>query len=220
MLPGEFAMHMTPLSYKLGSLKVQSSHFLLCFGRLKTWSRGNALLFQTLTYDWGPITTSPARCWGKRYPLTGSGPREAFYLGLMQDLTWPLNLRSTAVKRLLYQSLLRRTDSSHTLGHRGWTHTHFHHICSFETRQSPTSLSDSRLLIQITDKFEYFEHNSDTEGFQNQNLQITVCAHFFLNSSESIAARPHEYPASVYKHVHAVGGEDGDEIMWTRSKRV
>lgn len=156
MLPGEFTMHMTPLSYKLGSLKVQSSHFLFCFGRPKTWSHGNALLFQTLTYDWGPITTSPARCWGKRYPLTGSGPREAFYLGLMQDLTWPLNLRSTAVKRLPCQSLLRRTDSSHTHGHCGRTHTHFHHNCCFETRQSHTSVSDSRLHIHIMGKFEYF----------------------------------------------------------------
>lgn len=165
MLPGEFTMHMTPLSYKLGSLKVQTFHFLFCFGRLKTWSLGNALLFQTLTHDWGPITSSPAHCWGKRYPLTGSGPREAFYLGLMQDLTWPLNLRSTAVKRLPCQSLLRRTDSSHThthtLGHRGWTHTHFHRIYYFETRQSHTSVSNSRLHIHIMEKLEYFWLSGD-----------------------------------------------------------
>lgn len=53
------------------------------------------------------------------------------------------------------------------------------------------------------------------------NLHITVYTlFFFLNSSESIAARPHEYPASFYKHVHEVGGEDGDQIMKTRSGRV
>lgn len=162
MLPGEFTMHMTPLSYKLGSLKVQTFHFLFCFRRLKTWSLGNMLLFQTLTYDWGPITSSPARCWGKRYPLTGSGPREAFYLGLMQDLTWPLNLRSTAVKRLPCQSLLRRTDSSHT--HLaivdGPTHTLSSHLLLWN--KTVTHLGNSRLHIHIMAKFEYFWSSGHT----------------------------------------------------------
>lgn len=36
-----------------------------------------------------------------------------------------------------------------------------------------------------------------------------------LNSFEMVAARPHEYPASFYKHVHAVGGDDGDQITKT-----
>ena len=172
MLPGEFTMHMTPLSYKLGSLKVQTFHFLFCFRRLKTWSLGNALLFQTLTYDWGPITSSPARCWGKRYPLTGSAPREAFYLGLMQDLTWPLNLRSTAVKRLPCQSLLRRTDSSHTHTHT-WPPWMDPHTLSPRV-QSHTSVSNSRLHIHIMEKLEKFWISGDTKGFKKPNLHLRV----------------------------------------------
>ncbi len=32
----------------------------------------------------------------------------------------------------------------------------------------------------------------------------------FLNSSEYGLVGSHEYPPSFYKHVHVVGGEDGD----------
>lgn len=35
----------------------------------------------------------------------------------------------------------------------------------------------------------------------------------FLFTSEYGVAGPHEYPPSLYKHVHALGGEDGDQIM-------
>lgn len=31
---------------------------------------------------------------------------------------------------------------------------------------------------------------------------------------------PHEYPPSPHKHVHVVGGEDGDEIRKSGSERV
>lgn len=43
---------------------------------------------------------------------------------------------------------------------------------------------------------------------------------FPLNSSECGVAGPHEYPPSFYKHVHAVGGEDGDQIMKSGSERI
>lgn len=95
----------------------------------------------------------------------------------------------------------------------GPTHT-FITFYALKQDKSPTSLGESRLLIEIIDKFEYFDHNSDTEGFQKlKRANNSVCTFFFLNSSEPAAAWPHEYPASVYKHVHAVGGEDADEIM-------
>lgn len=43
---------------------------------------------------------------------------------------------------------------------------------------------------------------------------------FCLISSKYGIAGPHEYPQSLYKHVHAVGGEDGDQIMKSGSERI
>ena len=42
----------------------------------------------------------------------------------------------------------------------------------------------------------------------------------FLNFSECVVVGPHEYPPSSYKHVHVVGGEDGDQIMKSGSERI
>lgn len=42
----------------------------------------------------------------------------------------------------------------------------------------------------------------------------------FLNSSDYDVVGPHEYPPSSYKHVHVVGGEDGDQIMKSGSERI
>lgn len=42
----------------------------------------------------------------------------------------------------------------------------------------------------------------------------------FLNFSECVVVGLHEYPPSSYKHVHEVGGEDGDQIMKSGSGRI
>lgn len=41
-----------------------------------------------------------------------------------------------------------------------------------------------------------------------------------LYSSVYGVAGPHEYPPSLYKHVHVVGGEDGDQIMKSGGERI
>ena len=43
---------------------------------------------------------------------------------------------------------------------------------------------------------------------------------FPLNSSECAVVGPHEYPPSFSKHVHVVGGEDGDHIMKSGSEGI
>lgn len=109
--------------------------------------RGNSLFFQALTHDWGPITTNPVCHWGKRYPLTGTGPVKRFYLGLVQDLTWPLNPRSTAVKRLplsfpfeTCRFFTRHHTHSATMSVLTHTHAHKSTTCVALNWNTPTKL--------------------------------------------------------------------------------
>lgn len=50
-------------------------------------------------------------------------------------------------------------------------------------------------------------------------MQMSTSFFFFFLVLEYDVAGPHEYPQSLHKHVHAVGGEDGDQIIKSRSER-
>lgn len=141
MLPGEYAVHTTPLSYKL---EFKSSIFFL-----------SPLFLEAINVASWYLTFLPgADIWLRSHycqpslllrqtiPIDRYGPCEAFYLEPIQDLTWPLNQRSTAVKCLSCHSppRWRRTGSSQDITHTQW-HTHFHHICCMELRYSFTTNS-------------------------------------------------------------------------------
>lgn len=127
MLSREFTMHMTPLSYKLRSLKVQSFHFPFCFGRLQMWPLDHLLFFQALTYDWGPITTEPVWYWSKRYPLTAMGPVKHFTLGSCRtwhDL-WTRGAQLSNVSPVIpFWDALILLKTPHTLSDHECPHTH------------------------------------------------------------------------------------------------
>jgi len=172
MLPREFTMHMTPLSYKLGSLKVQSFYFPFCSGgaiNVASWY----LTFLPGADIWlRSHYRQPCLLLRQTIPIDRYGPCEAFYLGLIQDLTWPLNLRSTAVKCLPCHSLWRHTDSSwgttHTYTQWPWsrarTHTYAHTLTHTHTHTH----------TQTFTTFVAYNWDTHTPHISNSRLHILV----------------------------------------------
>lgn len=62
-----------------------------------------------------------------------------------------------------------------------------------------------------------YRHSSSKK--RSCNMQMSVFFFFFFFLLEYDVAGPHEYPLSLHKHVHAVGGEDRDQIGGREGKK-